>query len=201
MVKKVSIGVVIVVLSSFFLSGCIQENIDNTDDTSNTPEFALSPTIELEATVISLVNGTTNKTSDQTYPCDYGIIKIDTILSINNPDNQEMDHIEEGMEIDVEYIYTSQKAEIIEFPVLNAHDVLNNTTVYSAPNLIVTKEDGLFVFMIENSLLDDETVTILPGLKNGTRIYANVTYGVPSKIRQNGTHMILTSAIGKYEVI
>ena len=154
------------------------------------PMMAKVPTISLGATVVSLSTDTNieceGKCPGNVYPKDKGVIRIDKILSINNPYNWELEGVEEGNEVQIELYYSSRPAKVKRIPASarakTAGD--NSSSVSGVPTFAkpIPKEDGYFIYEFETTLLDKETETILPGLKVGSKLSATISYSSPTMI-------------------
>ena len=178
----------IVVICIILISGCIQEN------STAKPDIMLCPTIDLEATVISLSPDTNieceNKCPGYQYPKDTGVIRIDKIISGNY---QELKGIEEGSEITIEFDYSSRPAKIRMIPALEAptsnspEEPVSHIPTFAEP---IPRENGYFIYIIETNLVDEETETILSGLEVGSKFRATINYCSPIMI-----------SVGKYEII
>jgi outer membrane murein-binding lipoprotein Lpp len=181
----------IAVLGTILISGCIQEQVVK-------PTISVQvPTIKLEATVISLSLDTNieceEKCPGSEYPRDTGVIRIDRIISVENPNNWDLDEIKEGNEITIEFDYSARPAKIRIVPVPKENDPASSETPIShVPTFAnpIPKEDGYFVYVIESPLVAEESETILPGLDVGLKFTGTIGYSSPTKI-----------SIGKYEII
>lgn len=169
--------IVIAILTTVFVSACTQYYLGPME-----PAMAKVPTIDLEATVVSIFKDTNiaceGKCPGYQYPKDKGTIRIDKIISIDNPDNFEIEGIEEGNEIQVEFYYSAQPAKIRKLPSPPAETGPANTTVSHTPMFAnpIPKEDGYFIYEFESTLATEETETVLPGLEEGSKFSATISY-------------------------
>ena len=179
------------------MSGCNQKQLPQNVEPK--PAVVKVPTIDIEATVISLSLDTNieceGKCPGYEYPKDTGVIKIDNILSIHNPNNWELKGIKEGNEIKVKFDYSARPAKIRMVPTGRTSTSLvpaSETSVSHIPTFAkpIPKEDGYFVYVIESTLVTEDTETILPGLDSGSKFKATVSYSSPIRI-----------SVGKYEII
>lgn len=177
----------IVAICIILISGCIQEN------QTVKPDIMQCPTINLEATVISLSPDTNieceNKCPGYQYPKDTGVIRIDKIISGNY---QKLKGIEEGSEITVQFDYSSRPAKIRMIPVSeepsnSPEEPVSHVPTFAEP---IPRENGYFIYNIETNLVGEETEIILPGLKVGSKFRATINYCSPDMI-----------SVGKYEII
>jgi len=184
----IAIGVTILALFIVYV-------IVSSDEYSN--EMETNPSISIDATIIHL---TKDVDEIDKYPYDTGIIKIDSINSIDNPDNFDISDIVVGNQIEVEFIYTANKSEIIEKPEIVIPTTDNESVVYKAIHMYVSYDNVTgYTFVIENSLISSERSTVLPGLDVGSKISCVINYGVPS--HADGVYETKTNSIGKYTVI
>lgn len=184
----VVLGFVILIL----MSGCIQKQLS--ENVEPKPAMVKVPTIEIEATVISLSLDTKiegeEKYPGYEYPKDAGVIKIDNILAIHNPNNWELKGIKEGNEVTVKFDYSARPAKIRIVPAGKTPPA-GETPVSHVPTFAkpIPKENGYFVYVIESTLVTEETETVLPGLDSGSKFKATVSYSSPTRI-----------SVGKYEI-
>lgn len=180
-----------------FMGGCNQKQLP--ENVEPKPAMVKVPTIDIEATVISLSLDTNieceGKYPGYEYPKDTGVIKIDNILSIHNPNNWELKGIKEGNEIKVKFDYSARPAKIRMVPagktstssVPASETPISHIPTFAKP---IPKEDGYFMYVIESTLTTEETETILPGLDSGSKFKATVSYSSPTRI-----------SVGKYKII
>jgi len=180
----------IVVICIILISGCIQEN------STAKPDIMQCPTINLEATIVSLSPDTNieceNKCPGYQYPKDTGVIRIDKIISIDNSANWELKGIEEGSEITIEFDYSSRPAKIRMIPALeetsnSPEEPVSHVPTFAEP---IPRENGYFIYNIETNLVGEEIEIILPGLEVGSKFRATINYCSPDMI-----------SVGKYEII
>lgn len=159
------------------------------------PELARAPIVILEATVISLSPDTNiaceGVCPGYEYPIDTGVIKIDKIISIDNPYNSTLIGIEEGNEIQVSFFFSSRSAKIRVIPAPEAGSVPPETPVAHVLTSAkpIPKENGYFIYESESPSVTEVTETVLPGLEVG------------SKFKATGSIMQGTILIGEYELI
>ena len=174
----------IFILIIILISGCIEETVVIPIDEIGTQV----PTIKLEATVISLSLDTNieceGKCPGYEYPKDTGVIRIDKIISMDNPYNWNLDEIKEGNEITVQFDYSARPAKIKMVPVSS---VDTHIPTFAKP---IPKEDGYFVYVIESTSVKEETEEILPALNVKSKFRAIISYSSPTRI-----------SVGKYEII
>lgn len=185
--------IVVLIIVGIVFSGYIQQQFIGGE-----PAIAKYPTIDLEATVVSLSPDTNieceNECPGYQYPKDTGVIEINKIISIDNPNNWELKGIEEDGEITAQFHYSSRPAKIRMIPALNKLQRLikPETLVSHVPTFAkpIPKEDGYFIYSIESTLVDEETETILPGLKVDSKFRATISYSSPGMI-----------SVSQYEII
>ena len=141
------------------------------------PEMpAAVPTVDLEATVVSISFGST----------DTGRIRIERIISTDNPYNWELKGVQGGSTIQVQFLYSARPAIIRRLPQRSREgaDPDSETTVsgttFSTES--ITVEDGYLVFEFEGSPGSEVIETTLPGLEAATKFRAVVSYSSPTRI-------------------
>jgi len=158
--KKIGVFAIIstMILSSLMLSGCIQENKNNG---SIEPDIILIPSVNFDATILSL------SLSDQTTgrgPTDTGVVVITKINSIINPDEQSIEGLEENKNISAEFIYSTRPAKIIRDWILISGDDSGATTVSSSFTFSIENEIFVYRQTSETTIPKEDIIIELPGL-------------------------------------
>lgn len=155
------------------------------DDAERGALKARSPLYEAELTVISLsLDGNEackEKCPGYEYPLDRGILRIEKILSVQNPDSVGMEGYQEGDEISVGFYYSARPARVEYLPSLpstepldgSSEDLLSAIPYYVEP---IPIKDGHFIYRIETSAVEEASEQLLLGLQEGSRIRARLTY-------------------------
>lgn len=191
--------IIIAILAIVLLQTPQDQGPDLPQDGSPEPAMAELPSIELEATVLSLSIDENieceNVCPAYEYPKDTGVVRIDRIISTNYGDTglESLEGMEEGGEITIQFQYSSRQAKIrlvpkSEEPITGGPDTPVSHTPSSAYPVPI--EDDYFVYTHESTLAEEETETILPGLEVGDKFRATLNYIFSDMI-----------VVGKYEVI
>lgn len=137
------------------------------------PEIALSPYVEFEGTVVSLLDkGSYNGGIEiASAPNDSAVVRIDRIIETGGSSNFNWASIgiEEGKEVSLNFTYTARPTRIIT--VVGETKQSGDTVSHTVVPTKITFEDGFFVFKIDGN---SETETILPGLQEGSKFKAKV---------------------------
>jgi len=178
----------ILVFGTIIISGCVQEA------PSGEPGLAMEPTIEIEASVISLspfdcverfyrspenVSLVIEYNATPPYEMvDIAVIKLDKVTVIANPQNRPV-NIKEGDTATLRFRYTSRPAQIFKIPapegIVSPYGKLDSLTT------LVAEVDGNFIYNVESSSFEEEYVTVLPGISIGSKLKANVWSSVESE--------------------
>jgi len=196
---KALISAGILILLSVLISGCVQQG----GSKSMKPEIAMAPTIDVEATVISLSLDTRQECEGKClgYPNDRGLILIEKVIATTYPPPiqpggpeaagaGEIKGFEVGNKVEVSFYYSARPSKIVYVPAPVREPQPQTTTVTAPLKKPIPKVDAYFIYTIESNLVDQPTEVILPGLQIGAKIRATITYDAPSK----GT-------IGRYEIM
>ncbi len=158
-------------------------------------------TISFEATVISLDNSTTDATID-------ALIRIDKIVSVENPDNLNLSEIYEGVEANAFFPYTTGPAKLRRDipPTCRPGEVFKlgscviegcegpgctaSSPIYEET---IEMEDGYIVYHLAK-YTDEVTETILPGLEVGSKFKTTIKY-----YKRYSEYYLIS--IGGYEII
>lgn len=182
--NKVVIRAVIIFCSVIILMACAEGNDDRTS------KKAMMPVYEVEATVISfspdLNLGCEEKCPGYEYPIDRGIIRVDKIISVHNPDNVGGSGYNEGDLIDVRFLYSARPARILYFPASTSTNQdplppeipVSSNTSFSEP---IPKSGGYFFYSIETSAVNQQDEIVLSGVQEGSKIIVKVSLESPSK--------------------
>ncbi len=169
-------------------------------------EIAMVPKIDFQGTVVSLSLGDIPENpSDIPYGIDAGIIRLDRIISINNPQNQKIE-IEEGDEITVNFAYNARPAKLRRdiSPTCGPGQVFRINSCYTEGceglGCIVSAplyeerppeiEDNYIIYHLPKQG-DEISETILPGVEENSKIRATV--GILGSAD--------STVIGEYEII
>jgi len=169
-----------------FLAGCTMDGVGNDSQSQN--EMVQVPTITIEATIISLSIDENIECLEVCpafqYPLDIGYIKINKIISVNNPLEWDLVGISENSEIEVKFSYSSRPVKIRLIPASSQEPSSSNTTVSHVPSSAnpVLLEDEFFVYVIESNLVSEVTETILPGFREGSNFNATISYSSSDRI-------------------
>lgn len=180
-ILKLAIKYVFPFLFSILMMSC------STFSENRSPGKAMMPVYEVEATIVILTPDKNIECEGNCpgyeYPIDTGIIKIDKIISVTNPDNVGLNGYKKGDRIEVRFLYSSRPAKIIYTPASSSatssvepekpvsSDILNKP---------ISKQDGLFVYEIETSSVDQAQEVFLSGLEEGMKIKTNISLESPS---------------------
>jgi hypothetical protein len=165
-----------------FLTSCSLRS----DDAERGVLKARMPLFEAEVTVISLSldanEACKEKCPGYEYPLDTGILRIEKILSVQNPDNVGMKGYEEGDEINVGFVYSARPARVEYLPsspsTATVEDGPPELPVSAIPYFArpIPMKDGYFIYRIETSSVEEASEQLLPGVQEGSRIRAKLSY-------------------------
>jgi len=182
--NRVVVQAVIIFIGVTILMSCSVVKDDRTS------KKAMMPIYEVEATVISLSPDLNRECEEKCpgyeYPIDRGIIRVDKIISIYNPDNVGGNGYNEGDLIDVRFLYSARPARIIYFPSsastnqesLPPEMPVSSNASFAEP---IPKSGGYFIFSIEISAVNQQKETVLPGLQKDSKINVAVSLENSSK--------------------
>ncbi len=182
--SKVVVQIVIIFLGVNILMSC------SVGKDERTSKKAMMPIYEVEATVISLSPDLNRECEEKCpgyeYPIDRGVIRVDKIISVYNPDNVEGNGYNEGDLIDVSFLYSARPARIIYLPSsastnqesLPPEIPVSSNASFAEP---IPKSGEYFIFSIETSAVNQQKETVLPGLQKDSKINVKVSLESPSK--------------------
>jgi len=175
----------IVLMKNQDVSPTQDQGQDQPQDGSPDPSMAELPSVDLEATVVSL-NTDENVECEGVcpayeYPKDTGVVRIDKIISTNYGDTglESLEGIKEGGEIAVQFQYSARPAIFRLIPAPEQPAPTDpETPVSHVPSSArpAPVEDGYFVYAHESGIVEEETDTILPGLEVGSKFRATINY-------------------------
>ena len=184
--KYLTIGIIalIVVGSGIFLFGCTTNNPHKTNN------LAMSPYVELEATVISVSQenseGYTEGGEIYRAPHDSAVVRIDKIIKTNGSRiNWSSIGIEEGKEVSLGFKYSVRPTKIITVVGKTTHsaDIVSHAIVPTK----ISFENNYFVFKVTGN---SENETILPGLEEGSKFKTKLWLKTSAELK-----------VGQYEII
>jgi hypothetical protein len=178
-------AILFTVLLFVVLSGCVQQNTK--------PEVAKIPSLNFEATVISLsLSEVTEDAEDIMFPEDAGIIRIDRINSLSSNFDWISAGVEEGKEITIQFQYSARPAKLRKISSSKKPTSTLPETPISSSIITFGIEDGYFIYGLKSTSITKETETVLPGLRVGSKFRATGWYGYGG---------IQGITVGEYEII
>lgn len=145
------------------------------------------PVYTIEATVLSLSRDSNQECLERCpgyeYPKDSAMLRIDKILSIDNPDNVGGEEFVEGSDIKVQLLYSSRPAKIVyKHSNSGLQNIPPDMPASSIPSFAqpIPVDHGYFVFTVEQSVQTQSPV-VLPGLQQGSKLRAAISLETPTK--------------------
>jgi len=185
MKKIMLVGLLAIIV---IVSGCIEDNNYNDDSLiiEDTVQITHHAKIEMKGTVVSLEGmGEDNNTA---------IVRIDEIISIDNPDNIDISDIYEGAELNSYFTYSFVPAKIRTFTeeVEGDPDSPDSTVSMSvASRDPIGYEDPYLIYEKGSNMVEE---IILDGLSEGDQFTTTINY-----IEPTGEYFKIT--IDEYEAI
>lgn len=171
----------IILFFGIFLVSCSHQTLNSANKMAKLPDYTIN------ATVISLFPDLNDECLEKCpgyeFPKDRAILRIDKIISISNPDQVGGEGFVESSEIEVGFLYSSRPAKIIYLQSLSAGNTPpQETSVSSTPSFArpIPIENGYLIYTIETSK-PAQLEIVLPGLQQGSKIYAVISLETPSK--------------------
>ncbi len=161
------------------------------------PQIMRVPQIDVQATVVALTEDPNtpceNKCPQTEYPRDTGVLKIERVYRLNETNYGPFETLREGDTLPVTFGYSSRPAKIRRIP--SPQESLPPPGVM-APNKAIShtialetrgpaqKENGYYIFTIENPNATVASETTLTGLSIGTSIRTTVDYTTEALVGQ-----------------
>ena len=129
------------------------------------------------------------------YPIDEGLVKIEKITVVDNPDNMTIEPYQEEDTLTVEFQYSARPAKLRYMPAATALRREDLSPEEIQPGILLTSqpvpiEEGYFVYEIRTAPSSGAEEQILQGLQEGMTLRAQITYITPEK-----------GVIGAYQII